>query len=168
MTQALATSVLPEATQDCDAVCRAQPPFIVVGVDDSESSRAALRWAAEHAVRVGCRLHVVTAWLWPVSTRRQVPADHADLAFDAEWTSNAVAVGVLGQCLDVVESIEVVQGDPAAVLVERSRDAALLVVGGHVDDRSTGASARSVSQDCARGAHCPVVVVLEPESLVTG
>jgi nucleotide-binding universal stress UspA family protein len=47
----------------------------------------------------------------------------------------------------------VVEGAPAAVLVEESRDADLLVVG------SRGLVLGSVSQQCAHHAECPVVIV---------
>lgn len=41
---------------------RGDRPVVVVGVDGSESSKAALRWAADQAVTAGCRLRVVTVW----------------------------------------------------------------------------------------------------------
>jgi nucleotide-binding universal stress UspA family protein len=60
---------------------------------------------------------------------------------------------------DVNVERRVVEGAPAAVLVDESRDADLLVVG----SRGRGGFAQlllgSVSQQCAHHANCPVVIV---------
>ena len=40
---------------------------IVVGVDGSQSSLAALRWAVRQAKLTGAPLEIVSTWEWPVS-----------------------------------------------------------------------------------------------------
>lgn len=41
---------------------------IVVGVDSSTGSRAALRWAHREAIIRSCQLEVVTVWQFPITT----------------------------------------------------------------------------------------------------
>ena len=51
---------MTEATQPARAK-------VVVGVDGSDSSLNALRWAAKEARLTGATLHAVTAWEYPLS-----------------------------------------------------------------------------------------------------
>jgi nucleotide-binding universal stress UspA family protein len=60
---------------------------------------------------------------------------------------------------DVEIEQRVVQGAPAAVLVEESRDADLLVVGSRGHGGFTQLLLGSVSQQCAHLSECPVVIV---------
>jgi nucleotide-binding universal stress UspA family protein len=53
----------------------------------------------------------------------------------------------------------VVEGRPAAVLVDESQGADLLVVGSRGHGGFTGLLLGSVSQQCAHHAACPVVIV---------
>ena len=46
---------------------------IVVGVDDSASSRCALRWAAQQAEMTGSSLEALMVWEWPLSLGRGMP-----------------------------------------------------------------------------------------------
>lgn len=133
--------------------------FIVVGVDGSESSIDALRWAAEQAKRSGAELRVVSAWQWP--TGIGVAADYSDVDF-AGKACKVVDVAVdqaLGTEPGLPVATEVRQGHPAAVLVEASRGAAMLVVGSRGHGAFTGMLLGSVSQHCAQHATCPVVIV---------
>ena len=52
---------------------------IVVGVDGSEQSTAAVRWAAREAYRRQAPLHVVHAWVWPLYHVPLGPAPGAPL-----------------------------------------------------------------------------------------
>jgi universal stress protein family protein len=49
-------------------------PRIVVGIDGSESSQAALRWALRQAKLGGGRVEAVIAWRYPVDQFGQRPA----------------------------------------------------------------------------------------------
>lgn len=57
--------------------------------------------------------------------------DCADIPADAETTVRAAVADTLGPAAGLVDDIEVVEGKPAAILVARSGDADLLVVGSH-------------------------------------
>ncbi len=139
---------------------------IVVGVDQSDGAKAALRFALEEARLRQATLRAVHAWqfayLGAPGIEGSVP--HAGGEFEAlrsaaeavlDATLEEVAVDAKG----VKVERRVVQGAPAAVLVKESRDADLLVVG----SRGHGGFAQlllgSVSQQCAHHASCPVVIV---------
>jgi nucleotide-binding universal stress UspA family protein len=137
---------------------------IVVGVDQSEGARAALRFALEEARLRQARLRVVHAWqfgyIGAPGFEGSLPAVGGDLAEFHEAAEAALDETLRGVVADGV-AIErrVDQGAAAPVLIEESRDADLLVVG----SRGHGGFAQlllgSVSQQCAQHAFCPVVIV---------
>lgn len=138
-------------------------PVILVGVSESAASRAALRWAAAEAGRIGADLIAVRAW---ERRSRAAYAQHADAVEDLQERARrelAVAVSeVLGFDLGRQTAAEVIQGTAERVLVARSKDADLLVLGsasGITAGRSIGAVVRS----CLSRAACPVVLV-SPET----
>ena len=95
---------------------------IVVGVDGSECSRAALRFAVAEARLRKARLRVVHAWaVPPVSTYHE--AEHAIRTdFDgihdaAQALLDEVVDEALGDDSDIVVEKVVVEGPPAAALV---------------------------------------------------
>ena len=140
--------------------------LIVVGVDSSEGAKAALRFALEEAKLRRATLRVVHTWQFgyigvggiegfsPV-----VGADLADLSRAAEVALDAVLHEVAPGANGVVIERRVSQGAPAAVLVEESREADLLVVGSRGHGGFAGLLLGSVSQQCAHHAACPVVIV---------
>jgi nucleotide-binding universal stress UspA family protein len=146
---------------------------IVVGVDGSDGSREALRWAAGEARSRGSSLEVLYTYergsvgspyvydetmgveVWQ-QAREEVEAATRHAAIRAQ----ALVDGMVGELTGVeVEAIAIESQHPAEALVERSRDADLLVVG----SRGRGGFKRlllgSVSQQCAHHAECPVVIV---------
>ena len=133
---------------------------ILVGVDASDESRDALRWAARYAALVGDRLDVVHAW----STREEfvwVPEGPPPPApIDVARNGLAEMVhGVLGADSPVAVSVDVVEGHASHVLVERSRNAELLVLGSRGRGGFDGMTLGSVSGHCAEHAHCSVMIV---------
>ncbi len=130
-------------------------PFIVVGVDGSDCSIEALRWAASQAAATGAQLHAVIAWRLP-EIYAYTPRDYAADARAALDTALKTAFGD-GLRDDVIT--HVVEGPAAPALIGASRGAELLVVGcrghGHFDGMLLG----SVSQHCVQHANCPVLVM---------
>ncbi|GAA5140301.1 universal stress protein [Pseudonocardia adelaidensis] len=141
----------------------------MVGIDGSENSKDALRWAAQQAELTDTTLSAVVAWQVPVSfgTVWQMPATYGkshdlsqvDFPADARKTLDAALEEVLGANPQVSVTPQLVSGHPAPVLIEASRHAALLVVGRSGLGGFAGMLIGSVSQHCVSHAACPVVVV---------
>jgi len=133
---------------------------IVVGVDGSEGSKHALRWAARQAEYTGAVLEAINAWDYP-ATYGWVPVPPEDyaLAEFAEKSLNEAINDVFGS--DIPKRLErkVVQGHPAEILVEASKNAELLVVGSRGYGGFTDALLGSVSTYAVHHAHGPVTVI---------
>ncbi|MGW3472253.1 universal stress protein [Saccharopolyspora sp. NPDC000995] len=141
----------------------ANAPRIVVGVDGSPGSRAALRWALRYAEQCGGAVTAVMAWV-PSTFTEVTPMPPAlsdeDSVARAAWelrksvdeTSALLATSVPVQR-------EVVRGHAARALLDEAQGADLLVVGSRGHGGFVGALLGSVSRHCVSHAHCPVVVV---------
>jgi nucleotide-binding universal stress UspA family protein len=134
---------------------------IVVGVDGSEGSRQALRWACEEAALRGAALEVIHTYELPQDVAHIASAGQAERLFEAAGEAarelvESMTVGI--EDVDV-RSHAIESTHPAQTLVERSRGAAMLVVSsrGHGSFRSLLLG--SVSQQCAHHAECPVVII---------
>ena len=130
---------------------------IVVGVDGSDASLDAIRWAMRQAQLTNSRLEAVTSFDFP-SQIAELVAD------DMDWDSRARSL--LDDALATVNAEEEVEitrtttrGHPAQVLIEASRDADLLVVGSRGHGGFAGMMLGSVSVHVSAHAGCPVVVV---------
>ena len=143
---------------------------IVVGVDGSEASRAALGWAAEEAGLRSVPLVLVHVWSFvppqPIGDPGLFAVPVGDLPgqLDAERGAAAGALeGAASEALAAAPGIEVeerlVEGDAGDALVSESESAQLLVVGSHGRTGFRAALLGSVSQHVASHAACPVVVV---------
>ncbi|MFI7602220.1 universal stress protein [Actinoplanes sp. NPDC049681] len=138
---------------------------IVVGVDDSPGSRAALRWALRQADRTGAEVEAV--WVWGLPSAFFYGAEWAaaacpihDLAADAERVLLDTLVDVLREYgPSVPVRPRVVQGRPADELLRAAESAQMLVLGGPAHGRVAGLLLGSVSHQCVQRAACPVVVV---------
>ena len=140
-----------------------RPDRVVVGVDDSPASQAALIFAVGQARRHGCPLEVVTAW--PAATEefvREVPghvsAPRARAVHQQSVALRRVRPLATGVWIEAV----VVNARPHEALIERCDEAALLVVGASRPGRHGGGRRRPVDDLVRVQAACPVVVV--PES----
>jgi len=134
---------------------------VIVGVDGSEESKPALRWAVEYAQMSGAPLHALMAWDLPALLLGidfgALLRDDFDFEQQAETTITAMVAAVVGDSVTVTHRVE--RGHPAAVLVAASEQARLLVVGSHGHGGFAASLLGSVSQQCILHAHCPVVVV---------
>lgn len=133
---------------------------IVVGVDGSDSSKAALEWAAMQARLTEAPLVAIATWEWPTSYGATVAwPENIDFEADARNMLEQSVDEVLGADRPVEVTQRVLHGHPAPALEDASRDAALLVVGCRGHGEFAGMLLGSVSEFLATHAHCPVVIV---------
>jgi nucleotide-binding universal stress UspA family protein len=136
---------------------------IVVGVDGSAESVAALRWACREASLRGAEVHAVrvreehcrsfASYAVPVpsiaDTADGVSIDIDDLVRSV-WADQAPGVQV---CLEEADGLA------ARVLLDRCAGADMLVLGASSDVPGALRSAGPVIRACLRRAPCPVVVI---------
>ncbi|MEV4703353.1 universal stress protein [Actinoplanes sp. NPDC049316] len=122
-------------------------PRIVVGVDGSTGSRAAVRWAATEALLRGAELRVLTAYHLPGAG-----AETGDILHDAVTYARAVAPGVEVTCMALA-------GYAVPVLLHAAEVADVVVVGCRHGGGLPGAPHGTVGTQVATHARCCVVVV---------
>lgn len=134
-------------------------PPIVVGVDGSAPSLAALEWAARQAEFTGSWLEAVIVWQWPRSFgyAMALPSDY-DPAAEAGKVLDSALSDVQKAHPEVEIRSSVIEGFPAQVLAEASKDAEMMVVGSRGHGEFAGLLLGSVSEHCTTHAHCPVLV----------
>lgn len=144
-------------------------PRIVVGVDGSPSSRAALRWAVRQVTFTGGTVDAIIAWQIPATLQSNGWAplyveESGDFEEAAKKTVEAVINEEVQQAdIHLVRS-RVVWGHPAQVLLDAAAGADLLVVGSRGHGAFAEALLGSVGQYCVHHAHCPVLIMRgEPE-----
>ena len=143
---------------------------IVVGVDGSEASNRAVDWAARDAARRKVPLAVVTVLDTPTATTVRglpmpmpMPPGYLRAQEDGARTTLDGALKIVEdgtkQIGHVDVDAELMNGHPASILLDLSRDAEMVVVGSH----GRGAVARrllgSVSTQLVHHGHCPVAVI---------
>ncbi|MDX6353609.1 MAG: hypothetical protein QOF98_512 [Streptomyces sp.] len=153
---------LREAADAPNSESATGPGRIVVGVDGSEPSQQALRWAARQAALVGASLDAVLAYELPGAfgwaALPELP-DGIELEAPARKAlATAVEAALPPEQAAAVNQV-VVLGNPAQSILDQAEGAELIVVGvrGHGTFRATLLG--SVSHSVTVHAHCPVVVV---------
>jgi len=132
---------------------------IVVGVDGSESSKAALRWALRQGRLTGAVVEAVTAWEFTMVYG--YPAPIIDVNFEeiaTEVVRDAITEATGGAETSLLRC-RVAQGNAASVLLDASAGADLLVVGSRGHGGFVEALLGSTGQHCVHHATCPVVVI---------
>jgi nucleotide-binding universal stress UspA family protein len=143
---------------------------IVVGVDGSEASHEALRWAAEEAEIRDARIVAVHAWSFvppqPLGDPGMLAMPAGDLAGQLSAESDAATTAlqdavdaVLGPSPSVEVDQRLVEEDAGEALVAEGAEADLIVVGSHGRSGLKAALLGSVSRHVVDHAKCPVVVV---------
>jgi nucleotide-binding universal stress UspA family protein len=138
------------------------PGRVVVGVDGSEASQAALAMAFTEADLRGWSVHAVVAWE-SVPVRDLPPlADATGLLEAGETRLERLIVPLRELHPGVAVRAEVLPGAPREVLLDAAGGARLLVVGSRGLGGFRGLMLGSVSHALVRHAPCPVAVVHAP------
>ena len=134
-------------------------PRIIVGVDGSDPSNDALRWAGYFSVVTGARLEVVTAWEYPPSFGWAAIAPEWDPVREMTKLLEQSVAAVFGDRRPEGMSLQVLEGGAAKVLIDASQGATMLVVGSRGHGGFAGLLLGSVSANVAEHASCPVFIV---------
>jgi nucleotide-binding universal stress UspA family protein len=130
-----------------------------VGVDGSEPSKQALRWAITQAQLTGATVDAVTVWEYPAGYGWGPVVDPEVLAKAGEQVLSETLAQVVGEKSPVPVRRHVVEGHPAFGLLEQAHGADLLVAGSRGHGGFVGALLGSVGQYCVQHAPCPVVII---------
>jgi nucleotide-binding universal stress UspA family protein len=145
-------------------------PRIIVGVDGSEQSKQALRWAAQIAESMSAEIDAVAAWEYPFTYGWPLPENWFPAA-EMERVLDASVHEALGVRRPGGLRLVVCEGHPATVLLEHSAHATMVVVGSRGHGGFAGLLLGSVSAVVAEHANCPVLVVhgdrIPPRSVIT-
>jgi len=142
-------------------------PTIVVGVDETAGSRAALRFAVEEALSRGAVVDVLSAWIWQSPYEGfTAPAGSEESERETEQMQDALVREVLAEFERTPELRRtIVNAYAGEALVERAEDALMLVVGSGRKGALSRAIIGSVSEFCVRHSTTPVVVVPDPDRI---
>ncbi|MGP5227041.1 universal stress protein [Arthrobacter rhombi] len=137
---------------------------VVVGIDGSNDSKAALQWAVEYGKRFDLPVYAVAVWELPLAFGNMAtyPETGAQVEERTSKVLNEAVQEAVGADSGVLQRTE--RGHPAKTLVEISESAKLLVLGTRGRGAFRGMLLGSVSQHCASHSKCPFVVIRHPES----
>lgn len=140
--------------------------LVVVGVDGSDPSLAAVEWGIAQAQRRNAELRLVCVYELPYYAVHNFPISAPDITRETQMLHQA-ATKMISELVVKYEnrgvkiSSQIIEGDPTEELVHLSKRAALLVVGGRVN-RQGGISdriLRTVTTTLPAHSCCPTVVV---------
>lgn len=132
---------------------------LLVGIDGSDNSKAALEWALDEAELRGARVRAVLMWsfLGLQGTSMKVGTTEEDARNMLAETVEPVA----GDRKDIVDQV-VVNDLPVSGLLDQAADCALVVVGAHGRGGVKGLVLGSVSRTVVERSPIPVVVIPPP------
>lgn len=140
----------------------AERGHIVVGVDGSEPSKQALRWAAFVAASTGATVDAIATWRlngFTAGPRLMDDPGSFDLSGETTKMLTDTVAEVFGDTPPTSLNTLVEEGNAAKVLVEASRKASMLIVGSRGRGGFVGLMLGSVSTACSAHSSCPVMVI---------
>jgi nucleotide-binding universal stress UspA family protein len=138
---------------------------IVVGIDDTPTARAALRWAAQQARIIGATVRAVHVIDWPIGIEAY---GSVELDEDGHLPEEKVSATYRRGIRRVFEEaspepgwqLQFAEGETGPVLIAEATDADLLVIGTRTTPPDwTGDIAGPVAHHCLSRTTCPVVTV---------
>ncbi|MEI2778366.1 MAG: universal stress protein [Tetrasphaera sp.] len=135
---------------------------VVVGVDGSKASERALRWGRFIADNADATLEAVMAWQHTVEWAPVIPLE---LSIDVDQGEHAKQA--LHACTERAFKgkppkklkLHTGEGYPAKVLIDRSKEAMMVVLGSRGHGGFSGLMLGSVSTLVARHGSCPVLII---------
>ncbi|SDN41359.1 Nucleotide-binding universal stress protein, UspA family [Cryobacterium flavum] len=140
---------------------------IVVGVDGSAASNAAVDFAAEEADRTGQELYAIHAWQEPLVWRDTTEPDAwflQTLETSHRRILDESLLAVARRFPSLVIRASLVRGAPQSALLDAARGAALLVVGDHGQKGISKLLLGSVSHSIVLNIQSPMVVIPAPSA----
>jgi nucleotide-binding universal stress UspA family protein len=135
---------------------------VVVGVDGSDPSVAALSWASRYGAATGATVRAVRVWHYPTSAGLPPGKTPEPVETEVEgWVRDELTQAVTKANPDSSAQVEtkIVYGHPAQALIDESRGESLLVLGHRGHGGFAEALTGSIVIHCVNHAACPVVVV---------
>ncbi len=114
------------------------PKTVVVGIDGSDESARALRWAADYVREVGGLVHAITVWHQPVQFGYRLHVSDGDLEQQARSSLTKVVEPVKAEYPDVDIRPRLIRGHVVDELVGLSMQADLMVAGNKGHGAFTG------------------------------
>jgi nucleotide-binding universal stress UspA family protein len=131
---------------------------VVAGIDGSRHSVAVLREGARIARAMGCSLEAVAVW-----QTQQILLDYGEMQSNPELEAKQalfdISKFVFGDDRPDWYTTQSATGDPAQVLINRSANAEMLIVGTHGHGGLISSLMGSVSRACVDHAECLVPAV---------
>ena len=135
---------------------------VVVGVDGSDPSVAALSWASRYGAATGATVRAVRVWHYPTSAGLPPGKTPEPVENEVEgWVRDELTQAVTKANPDSSAQVEskIIYGHPAEALIDESRGESLLVLGHRGHGGFAEALTGSIVIHCVNHAACPVVVV---------
>lgn len=132
---------------------------VVVGIDGSAASIAALQRGIRIADALGTKLEMVTSFTFPAYAGTVPFEVEVSPESDARSILTTVSDTVFGGPAPVWVSQIVREGSAARVLIDAGEGAEMLIVGSRGHGGIAGLLLGSVSAECAEHASCPVLVM---------
>ena len=135
---------------------------VVVGVDGSDPSVAALSWASRYGAATGATVRAVRVWHYPTAAGLPPGKTPEPVENEVEgWVRDELSQAVTKANPDSSAQVEtkIVYGHPAEALIDESRGESLLVLGHRGHGGFAEALTGSIVIHCVNHAACPVVVV---------
>jgi nucleotide-binding universal stress UspA family protein len=135
---------------------------VVVGVDGSDPSVAALSWASRYGAATGATVRAVRVWHYPTAAGLPPGKTPEPVEDEVEgWVRDELTQAVTKANPDSSAQVEtkIVYGHPAQALIDESRGQSLLVLGHRGHGGFAEALTGSIVIHCVNHAACPAVVV---------
>jgi nucleotide-binding universal stress UspA family protein len=142
---------------------------IIVGIDGSPVSDAAVSWAARDAAIRGLALTIVhvenpAAPTWSQAPMlEESPAEQVAEGRSLLANASKIARDAIGDTTRMPINGEVLSAAPVPALVDQSKDAELIVVGSTGRGALSRSFLGSVSSGLIRHAHCPVALIRDED-----